>query len=486
MTIAYYYFFISSLVNTIIGILLGLYVLIKNSKSKVNRSFFYFCIAFVSWSFPYMFWPMAQTKEGTLLSFQLLHIGASFAPVCYLYFVLHWLGIIQKKKAVIIAGFALATFFSLSIFSPLFISDMVPKFNMKYWAEPGIIYHFYLAHFYLFFLYASYLLFIQYRKETGIKKIQIKLLLIGFILGFFAGSTNYFLWYDISIPPYLNIFASIFGAFTAYAITRYRFMDMKIILKKSILHLIIFCGIAGIIIALILFLNKYLSANDYNINDIVIVEVVLLVIFLPVLRSVILRVTNKYINKEEIDLSKHFEEFNTNISYTTYLEDLLNQSTIFIKEQLKIDKVDIIVRDFSIPDLGYFYPTSEKKILKKEIQELLLSYFIEDRSMLLKQEIPYISANKENADILARINKLMQKEDITVIASLQQVDIVNGFILIGSKINNDIFSEEESIILKNISKQINGALARVLCYEEAVARVKREFGNKSNTPTIKP
>lgn len=255
-------------------------------------------------------------------------------------------------------------------------------------------------------------------------------------------------------------------------------MDIGVILKKSMLHLITFCGIAGIIISLILFLNKYFSVKNYNLDDIIIIEVVFLVIFLPILRSAILRLTNKYINKEEIDLSKHLEEFNTNISYTTYLEDLLEKSTSFIKEQLKIDKVDIIVRDFSIPDLGYFYPTSNKKLLDKETQELLLKYFEEDRSLLLNQEIPYISANKENAEVLAKMNKFMQKENLTAIICLRQNDIVNGFALVGPRINNDIFSEEESILLKNTSKQINSALARVLCYEEAVARVKREFGGK--------
>jgi hypothetical protein len=406
--------------------------------------------------------------------------GAIFIPVAYLHFITVFLN--YKKKLLLIISYSLGLVFLCFDFTNLFVAKVETVYSFTFWPKPGIMYHPFLILWLACLAYTVYLLFKEYKTAKDIKKIQIKYLIIGTFIGYGGGITNYLYWYNIPVPPIGNILASAYILITAYAITRYRFMDIRVVLKKSVFHLITFCGIAGVIISLVLLLNRYFSTKNYNINDIVIIEVVLLIIFLPILNKIILRITNKYINKEEIDLSKHIEEFNTNISYTTYLKDLLEQCIDFIKERLKIEKVDIIVRDFSIPDLGYFYPTAGKKVLDKETQELFLEYFKEDRSLLLKQEIPYISVNKENADILGRMNKFMQKENITAIAGLTQVDAINGFILIGPKNNNDIFSEKENILLKNTSKQINSALARVLCYEEAVARVKREFGNKSNTP----
>lgn len=235
MEASYIYFAFSAAFNAFVSTFLGFLIWLKNKKSKVNRNLAWFSFGVALWSYAYILWPLASSRELTLLSFQLLHIPACFVSIFYLHFVVNWLGIYKKQKLIIWAGYIVSCFFASFTFSSAFIFDMAPKFNMRFWAVPGPLYHYYLIMFFGLVIYSSYLLLKHYRTETEVKRKQIVLVLVGIGLSFFGGSTNYFLWYDINIPPYGNILASSFVIFTVYAIVRYNLLNIKLIATEGIL-----------------------------------------------------------------------------------------------------------------------------------------------------------------------------------------------------------------------------------------------------------
>jgi len=235
MQTSYLYFAFSAVFNAFVSTFLGFLILFKDRKNKINRKLAWFSFGVALWSYAYILWPLAPNRELTLLSFQLLHIPACFVSIFYLHFVVDWLGIYKKQKLVIWAGYLMSFFFASFTFTTAFIADMVPKFGMRYWAVPGMLYHYYLVMFFGLMFYASYLLIKRYRVETGIRKNQIALVLVGIVLSFIGGSTNYFLWYNINIPPYGNILGSSFVIFTVYAIVRYNLLNIKLIATEGAL-----------------------------------------------------------------------------------------------------------------------------------------------------------------------------------------------------------------------------------------------------------
>lgn len=226
----YLYYTISGLFNALASTILGFLVYRKSKDSKANKIFALLCFGFAAWSYPYAMWPLAQTREETLFWFQVLHYGAIFIPIFYYHFVLTWLEIKNKKLLwMLYIGYGLAVFFCFFVFTPLFITDMVPKFSMRWWAEPGIVYYWYLLYFFFFYIFSSLLLLFEYHKANGIKKSQIKFVLIGIVIAIAGGSTNYILWFNINIPPYGNIFASTYIIFTGYAILKHHLFNIKVI-----------------------------------------------------------------------------------------------------------------------------------------------------------------------------------------------------------------------------------------------------------------
>ncbi|MFH0854156.1 MAG: histidine kinase N-terminal 7TM domain-containing protein, partial [bacterium] len=211
----------------------------KNKDSKANKIFSLLCFGFAAWSYPYAMWPLSQTREETLFWFQVLHYGAIFIPIFYYHFVLTWLEIKNKKLYwLLYLGYGFAIFFCFFVFSPRFIADMVPKFSMRWWAEPGIMYYWYLSYFFFFYIFSSLVLSLKYYKVKGIKRSQIKFVLIGIVIAIAGGSTNYILWFNINIPPYGNILASAYIILTAYAILKHHLFNIKLIATEFFAALI--------------------------------------------------------------------------------------------------------------------------------------------------------------------------------------------------------------------------------------------------------
>ena len=318
MDIWYIYFSLSALINAVISAFFGLFIYIKNREAKANKIFILFCFGVAAWSFPYIFWPLAKTPENTLMAFQLLHVGACYVSILYFHFVVEWLGMFEKMKKVVYFGYFIASFFVLIIPTSLFIYDMVPKFSMRYWAEPGILYHFYLVMFFSYFFYSSYLLIKSFIRATGVKRCQIKYILIGMVLAFLGGSTNYFLWYDINFPPYGNILASSFVIFTAYAIIKYRLMDIRLVIKRSFVFTFMIVITTAIFVIGAFLSLRYLDdpfTGRSLVLGSILVSAILVFGFQP-LKNFLQRVTDQFLFLKDYEPQKFLSETGDYLSAT--------------------------------------------------------------------------------------------------------------------------------------------------------------------------
>lgn len=254
------YYTITGLINAVTSTVLGFLVYFKDRKSALNRSFTLFCLSVAAWSWAYIFWPEAPDRETTLFWFRVLHIGAIFVPITYFHFVIVFLNLYEKNERALKLGYLTAFVLFLFDFTPLFIRDMVPKFSFRYWAEPGILYHFFLLIFFGYAIYCWYLLSKAYLKSTGTMREQIRYVLLGTLIGFIGGSTNYPLWYNINIPPLGNSLVAIYVILVAVAITKYYLFDIKLILTELLV------GIFSILLFVQIFLSNSIWQYLWNIT----------------------------------------------------------------------------------------------------------------------------------------------------------------------------------------------------------------------------
>lgn len=258
------YYSISAFINFLVSFLLGIFVLHKNRKEKLNRILSFWCFTVAFWSFFYFIWQIETKEQMALLWTRLLMLGAVWVPVAFLQTVVIFLKIEKEKKYLIIFSYALSSVFTLLLFTPLMVKKVEPIAGFEFWPKPGIAYIPFLVMFVGLSIYAVLLAYRSLKKETSPKiKLQIKYILFGMAISITAGSTNYFLWYDINIPPYGNILASTYVILTVYAIIRHHLLNIKVIateilslgiLLVSIVHILAAENFIKLVINLIIFI----------------------------------------------------------------------------------------------------------------------------------------------------------------------------------------------------------------------------------------
>ena len=240
---------LTALINAITSFVLGIFVYFKNKKAPINKTFALFAFAVFFWSFSYFLWQIAKDPQSALFWSRSLILGAIFIPIFYFHFVIYFLDIFEEKKRILVFGYVLALIFFFLTFTSSMIKGVTPKLFFPYWPEPGMVFSQFLLMFFGYIIYSWYLMFRAYEKLTGIKHEQVKYVLIGTFIGFFGGSTNYFLWYDIPILPLGNGLVAVYVALVAVAIVKYRLMNIRVILTESLVVLIAFILLAETIIS---------------------------------------------------------------------------------------------------------------------------------------------------------------------------------------------------------------------------------------------
>ncbi|HRY60352.1 MAG TPA: ATP-binding protein [Patescibacteria group bacterium] len=455
----YLYFAFTGLFNAIVSTLLGIFVFFNNSKNNINRSFALFCLFFTMWSAAYIFWPLSQNAEGTLLSFRLLHIGAAYVSVAYLHFVCNFLDVYKQKKVIVIIGYILASILVPFIFTPYFIADMVPIFSMRFWAVPGILYHFYLVHFFGYFAYSSYLLFKSYKKLLGVKKVQILYILVGFVLAFFGGSTNYFLWYKINIPPYLNILACSFVVFTAYAIVKTRFLDIKFVLRSSFVYIssLITIIIPAVLIKFIVGGESVFKATGWI--DLIIV--IFAIAVFPKVKEYFYKIANKYFFSSLYDSAEVIADLSDKLRSTLDINKIDDYITNALIQAFHCKAIGI---------LNYSRRTGDYNLVhNKGFAFKGRKRFLGDKGLhkkyVMKDE-PFLTSEIRDNRKYKKTVSVLEKFDVEVLTPLNVKDKTIGLIAIGAKESGDSYNQQDIELLGIVSAQSAIAIENAILYEK--------------------
>jgi len=244
------FYALGALINGISSSALGILVYFKNRKGPVNIYYGLTTICIGLWSYGYFFWQIANNEYSALFWCRVLMAGAIFIPPIYMHFVLALLGLHEQKKRIIFPAYILGSIFFLLNFTPLFVNSVSPKLYFEYWPNAGITYLPFLFFYAFCVIYAILIMFKEQKRSSGIKRAQIKYVILGAFLGFGGGLTNYPLWYDINILPIGNIMVSFGIAVMAYAIVKYRLMDIKIAITRAVIFLFVYgvtFGVPGIV-----------------------------------------------------------------------------------------------------------------------------------------------------------------------------------------------------------------------------------------------
>ena len=237
----------SGLINFVSSICLGVFVIYRNKQAATNRSYFYLNSSVALFSYGYFLWQLSSEPTHALFYFRILTVGIILINVTYLHFVFNFLDIFNKRRQLLIGCYFLnGIFIFLNLNSRLY-TNLSLKGNFGFWPTATFLFNVYLIFWVFQCLYGFILLIKGLKKTTDIvKRNQIKYFLVAAVVGFFGGATNWPLWYDIIVPPYLNILITLYIGLVAYAIVKHGLMDIEVVVRRTAVFAGLFAFVYGV------------------------------------------------------------------------------------------------------------------------------------------------------------------------------------------------------------------------------------------------
>ncbi|MFA6252176.1 MAG: ATP-binding protein [Candidatus Paceibacterota bacterium] len=469
------FYAISALINAVTSLTLGCFVFFKNKKNTTNVTFVLMSLSVFFWSVFYFLWQISDIYTVALKYTRLLSIGSTFIPLFYLRWVLSFLEINDKKSNyVLLFGYSITIIFSIFSFSPIFVRDVEPTLFFKYWPKAGFLYTTYLIASYIgLFGYGILQLFQKYYKTKGLKHYQIQYILIGTIFGFLGGITNFFLWYDILIPPIGNVIISLYVFILFYAMIKFRLMDVRIMARKVFIYVIISAFAYSFFYFLIWFYNSFFGGvftiGSYAFGLLV---APFFVLAFYNANKITRNIADKYLFSSLYNFQETINKLTEELTNHIDLNIITSLIVTTIKDTFKIDEANIyLVNNKTLP-LSYKLTNSAGASKTKTItikNNHLIDYLSKNQKILVSDELSFFIEEEENIENEKKYKELLEYMQ-SIKASLLLPLIANkkmiGIITLSSKKSKDPYTKEDLDLLSILSRQASIATENARQYKQ--------------------
>lgn len=475
----------TGLLNTLTCLALAAFIFLRNPKGKINRVFSLFSVAVAFWSLGYFLWLFMGSYASALLCTRILMSGAIIIPTAFLHFSLVYLKLDDDHKGLIRGCYVFSAIYLLLNFTPLLIERVETRYWFRWWPVPGALCHLFIGYFFLAVLYGHYLLFkqsfVEKKEET---RKQIRAVAIGTLIGYLGGSTNFFLWYNIPIPPVFNVLVTSYVAFVAYAIVHYRLMNIEVFIKKTLVFAGLLTFVFGVFSAATFAVRAIVSQllgfnTDWSFG----ISLFLIVLGYDHIRSLLINLTDNYLFQKKYDYQKFLKEASRGMSRIKSLEHLLNLVVHFVTAKMRVENAGVLMRtlkgDFSLQyQRGYRDHADHSHITW---DHPLIQYFT-----VTKEAIDIEQAKDRHANPDVKIKgkgqsvefaydqirtKMEEMKASCCIPSFLGQELRNILVL-GAKKSGDYFTEEDHNVLLTLAQESAIAIENARLYDEQVNKTR--------------
>ena len=453
---------------SILSLILGFYVFFNNYKSFINIVFLFFCLSVSGWIFSVFFlinfsqdvvWgELPFFFAGCMVCFLLIFILKidNAKTNNYLYFLV--------LAPIIIISYLLFT--EKIIEYVVLVSDNFVVTSFSEYYNLFVVYA--LAYVLCIFLCLIY----KYIKSTGLERARIKYVLFG-ILSFIVPVTftnmilpTFFdIWIFNGIGPIFSLFMVVF---IAYAIVRYRLMDIYFVFRLGTIFSLLLFSIIFIYISL-----SYLFLKLFNISypfDLIISSFVITLSFLP-LKRFIEFITDKIFFRRYYKFDDVLSKIRGELRLSGLdLDKNLAGVNKIVSSVLKVDRSIIAIL---IPKDHFI----SKQIIGVNQEEIRIRYHSPIISYLMdcpdgvldKESIKKCESSSDKPIDLNTQKSILKEMDRLKVSLIVPISLKNkliGVYLLGDKKSGSAFNSRDLKLLKHITWELGYVIDNARSYEE--------------------
>jgi len=458
----------------------GGFVFLKGRRQRINISFSIITIFVALWTISVYLYTQAADANSALFWSRFSSASSAFVPLLFLYFT-HVFpkegrlpSLLKVLSWTVIAG----VFVGLS-FTNIFVGGVI-KTSAGYMFTPGAGLGFFLLYYLVFMGFGFFQLLIKYQKFTGISRMQIRYIFMGFFVG--AG-----------FPVITNIILPLFGiarfsglgpapvlialAFFTYAIVKHRLMSVELVLQRGLVYGIISVFImTSYALAIMIserFFREAVGYSSFLITGIAALAIAIL--YQPIL-NFLQKNTDIIFFKKHYDYQKTLRKTSSAIASIIRLEQLTKLITSMFTESMAVSEISFLLYDKS---RGRYKSASVElkgvsRYRKMEIDEksAIISYLEKYREILLEDELEseiHKHKTKMVKEDLYRLKEEIERIGVPLWVPIISKDELVGVIASGNKLSGEIFTAGDFGLLSTIANQTAVALDNVRLYEEIVS-----------------
>ncbi|MFH1460745.1 MAG: ATP-binding protein [Candidatus Omnitrophota bacterium] len=455
------------LLVAILFLFLGVFVFLHNKKSLTNLSYLFVCISSFLWLLGNYLIISSTNENSAFFWARFAYFGITLIPPSMYFFSTAWLDLYKEKKKIVILNYILGScLILLFLFTDLFITGVYYYF-FGYFSRLSKFSIIYLICFFLISGAFFWNLFKGYKKEkTAIKKIQIKSVLIAFVIAF-IGAVDFWVTFGLEIYPISFITMTLFIVIVAHSIIYYKLMDIETVLHKTALWLLSFSFIVIPVFLIYRGIYFYLEKSIMLQFIFWTASFVMFSFYLRVIQPKI----DHFFQRREYNLRETLNKFVEELVYLKGLDNLISQIENTIRDTLYPQTVDIFI--YSELDERYIALNNNTQKNNRELideDNNFLTWLRKNNKIVYKEFIdmdPQFVWIKEDAK-----NYFNYNSAVVVIPLILNNNLL-GIINLGKKQNLMRYKSADFDFLNVLRNESVIAISNSLLYEYTEEQVKQ-------------
>lgn len=438
-----------------------LIILLGSRKNKIATYYIYYISCMILWSLG-SFLMRTSFPPSAIFWNHILCVGLISMPVIFYHFTLVLTDTTNKKKTLYF-GYISAGLLLACNFMGLIIKEVYSLNNMIYYTLGPVASI--MAIWSICFLLLSFINILSKVKSNKIPFIRVKFVLYGLILVIIGSLLN--LSPNLGRYPIDIISNTVNAFFIVYSIYRYRFLEIKLIVKKGIAYSVYTLALTGVYIITIIGVQQILSKliGYTNITSSLVLAVLLALIFQPI-KDAIQHWIDRLFYREKLNHQVLLRDFSKIINNVLDLNELTNSLLEVIKKGLQPNKVSLLLRH-GTEEYSLFCSSFQEQ----NIQEIIYGYnhpivqwFKQGKTLLT---IGDIERSPLFNSLWIMEKKQLYEWETELIVPINLREQLIGFLILSEKKGGESYSQEEMDLLFTLMNNVAVGIENAQMYEDA-------------------
>ena len=393
---------------------------------------------------------------------RILCIGLIAMPVMFYHFTLVLTETIDQNKKLqfgYVSGGVLLLFnFTGQIMADAYIQNNVFYYKLGPFASVMAIWS-------IGYLVLAFTNIIQKVKSDKIPYARVKYILFGLIIVIVGGLLN--LSPRLGKYPFDIILNTVNAMFIAYSIYRYRFLEIKLIVKKGLAYSVYTLILSGAYIIAIFAVQNVLSRIiGYTNLALTLAKAVLLALMFQPVKNLLQHGIDRLFYKEKLSHQKLLKEFSQISNNVFALNELIEAMVRIIGQGLKCTKISLVFKQGK-DEYSLFHESTTEKYLQ-EIRygsnHPIIQWFAQGKALLSIDEIdslPFFTG------LWSMEKKQLHDLGTEIIVPVNLREQLIGLLILSEKKDGEAYSEAEMDFMATLMNNAAVVIENAKLYEEA-------------------